>query len=167
MIKMHTIVLMNRADYRKNVQKLVSELAGKYDKACYISFTNPYEIIVELLQSADVEDGKFIVIESNDGIEESQTVSSTAYLVPIRDLFEVYLLVRNLIKNDGVKHILIDSLSALISEYKGLPVKENITNLLLEVGTFRCNSSLIVFNEHQEHEVVQHLRPLIGENVRL
>jgi len=40
-----------------------------------------------------------------------------------------------------------------------------LTDLLLDVGTFRCNSSIIVFNEHTNHEVITHLEPFIGKSV--
>ena len=159
---MHTLIVTNKVNYRYHVQMLVNEAAGNYEKACYVSFTNPFEVIVEMIDNANVEQNKFIVIEANGEVVNTTAVTNRIYIMPIRDLFEVYMMVRNLIKNEGVEHVLIDSLSTLISKYGNLPLKETITNLLLEIGTFRCGTSIILFNEHQEHEVVDHLKPLIG-----
>jgi len=164
---MHTIIVMKPDGYRQNVEGLVVDLAKKYDRACYISFADPYHAVIQLIESVNVTREKFIVIEANGEIKEMQAVNRFAYIVPIQDLFRVYLLLRNLIKAENVQHIVLDNISTLIQKHYELPLKEMLTNLLLEVGSFRCHSSLLVFKIHEEHEVLKHLRPLIAQNVYL
>ena len=155
---------MNKSEYRANMEKLVVDSANKYKKACYISFSDPYHIVIELLQNANIGEEKFIVIEASGEVKESKAISKTTYIVPVKDLFKVYLFLRNLIQDEGIEILLLDSISALIYRYSELPLKQMLTDLLLDVGTFRCNSSIVVFNEHANHEVITHLNPLIGKS---
>ncbi len=58
--------------------------------------------------------------------------------------------------------VLLDSISALIYKHADLPLKEMLTNLLLEVGTFGCDSYVMAFREHDGHEVIKQLSPFIA-----
>lgn len=156
---------MNKSRYRSNMEQLVADSANTYDKACYISFNDPYHLIVETLENANVEQEKFIIIDASGNVKEYQAVNKTTHVLPIKDLFKVYLFLRNLIKDEGIEMLLFDSLSALIHKHSELPLKQMLTDLLLEVGAFRCNSTIIVLDEHANHDVVTHLAPFIGKNV--
>ena len=74
---------------------------------------------------------------------------------------------RELIITNDVKLLILDSISALITKFNGLPLKEMLSDLLLEVGGFRCDTSLIVLNEHEGHEVVESLSPFIAKSIVL
>ena len=160
-------MVMAKSGYRTNMEKLVIDAANKYDKACYISFSDPYHIVVEMLENAKVGQEKFIIIDASTDAKESQTISRTTYIVPVKDLFKVYLFLRNLIKEEGIQMMLLDSISALIYKYSELPLEQMLTDLLLEIGAFRCNSSIVVFDEHANHNVVTHLNPFIAKSVYL
>src|SRR3989344_2345987 len=148
---MHTLIVTTQSTYRSTMEKLVVDTANKYEKAGYISFSDPYHIVVNMLQNANVGKEKFIIIDASGDVKNSQIISKTAYVVPLKDLFKVYLFLRNLIKDESVEMLLLDSLSALIYRHGELPLKRMLTDLLLEVGTFRCNTSIVVFNEHANH----------------
>ena len=163
---MHTLIFTGKDDYRDNMEIIVSQAAEHYDRACYVSFNDPYHIIVEMLQNLNAHE-KFIVIDASGNAKEIQNPNKTTYILPINDLFDVYLFLRNLIIQESVKMLLIDSISALIIKHEYLPLKEMLTDLLLEVGKLRCESRLIVFKEHANHEVISHLNPLIGNNIFL
>ena len=164
---MHTIIIMKPDGYRENVESIVVNVAKKFERACYISFSDPYHAVIQLIDSVNVRREKFIVIEANGEIKEMQTVNKYAYVVPIQDLFRVYMLLRGLIKAEHVEHIVLDNLSSLILKHYELPLKEMLTNLLLEVGAFGCQSTLLVFQMHEGHEVLNHLKPLIGQKMYL
>ena len=164
---MHTVIVMKTEGYRQNVEGIVLNIAHKFDRACYISFADPYHAVIQLIESVNVSKDKFIVIESNGEIKETQIVNRFAYQVPIQDLFRVYLLLRNLIKSENVEHIVLDNISTLILKHYELPLKEMLTNLLLEVGSFRCQSSLLVFKMHEDHEVLNHLKPMIAQRIHI
>ena len=164
---MHTLVIMSQSSYRENMENLVYLSAKKYEKACYISFNDPYHIVVNMLENVNVEKDKFIVVDISGVAKERQTVNKTTYVLPSSDLFNLYLFMRGLINEEGIKVLLIDSISSLIYKYNELNLKGMLTNLLLEAGTQRCDSSIVVFDEHKQHEVVNHLSPFIGKSVVL
>ena len=164
---MHTLVVMSKNSYRENMENLVLASSRKYEKACYISFSDPYHIVVKMLENVKVEQEKFIVVDVSGSAKERQTVNKTTYVLPTSDLFNLYLFMRNVIIEEGVKMLLLDSISALIYKHNDLNLKGMLTNLLLEVGTHKCDSSIVVFDEHQQHEVIDHLSPFIGRNVML
>ena len=164
---MHTLVIVDRSQYRDHMKKLVVDTAKKYKKACYMSFNDPYHIVIEMLDNVNIDKDKFIIIDASGNVKELQFISNTTYVLPVKDLFDVYLFLRNLIKEESIDMLLLDSVSALIYKYNELPLKEMLTNLLLEVGTFRCNSSIVVYKEDANHEVVSHLGPLIGNRFYL
>jgi hypothetical protein len=161
---MHTLILMNDLDYSPSMEKLIVEVANGYEKSCYISFKDSCTIVVGMLQQANVDKNKFIVVESNDNIKNSESVSHSAYTIPINDLFNVYLFLKGLIENENVKSILLDSVSVLIKDYNQLPLKEMLTTLLLDVGAQKCDTHLVVFNSHSDHEVVRHLSPFFAKS---
>ena len=164
---MHSLLLMSKFGYKDNMENIVIATSNKYERTCYISFNDPYHIVVKMLENIKVDQEKFIIVDASGNVEVYQTVDKTTHVVPIKDLFKVYLFLRNLIKDEGIQLIILDSISALIYKYSELPLKQMLTDLLLEVGTFRCDSSLIVFNEHAKHEIVSHLEPFIGKSIVL
>lgn len=101
------------------------------------------------------------------GQVKKQEISNITYIVNTPDLFNIYLLIRNLIKGEEINAVLIDSISALIYKHDQLPLKEMLTNLLLEIGAFRCDSLVLAFKEHEDHEVLRHLSPFIGRSTFL
>ena len=161
---MHTIVIVERENYRNSMENIASRTAQKYEKTCYISFSDPYHIVIEMLQNANVDE-KFIVVDATGNVKEITNPHKTAYVLPIEHLFDVYLFLKNLIIDENIKVLLVDSLSALIYKHNQLPLKQMLTNLLLEVGTLRCDSRLVVLKEHLNHEVITHLNPLIGNSI--
>ena len=163
---MHNLIIMNPLEYRENVEILVINAAYHYQKACYISLNDPYHIVINMLQNANIKD-KFIVIDASSGVKEELAIDKTTYVLPVESLFNVYIFLRELIQREGIKILLLDSLSALIIKHPKLPLKDMLTNLLLEVGRFRCDSSLFVFTEHSQHEIVKHLEPFIAKNIIL
>lgn len=164
---MHTLVVMERDEYRDNMGKLLTNTANEYERACYISFNDPYHVVIEMIQNANVNEDKFIIIDASGSIKNARNVDKRTYVLPVQDLFNVYLFLRGLIKDEKIKAIILDSVSALIYKYNELPLKEMLTELLLEIGTFKCDTSVVVFNEHHKHEVVTHLSPLIGRSLVL
>ena len=164
---MHTLISISKSEHRENMEKIVVDAADKYNKACYISFNDPYSIVVQMLDNMNVGQDKFIIIDVSGDVKEYRAVNKTTHIVPIKSLFNVYLFMRDLIKDEGIDLLLIDSLSVLIYRYNDLPLKQMLTDLLLEVGAFRCDSSIVVFNEHLNHEVIEHLDPLIGKRLIL
>jgi hypothetical protein len=165
---MHTLVFVGRNEFRDHMHSIVSDLSSKHSRPCYISFNDPYHIVIEMLQNANVGHEKFIVIDASSGnVIEQKEISKQTYVLPINDLFNVYLFLKNLIVNERVDTLLLDSLSALIVKHNHLPLKSMMTNLLLEVGALRCSSSIVVFKDHAQHEVVQHLDPMIRNRITL
>ena len=164
---MHTLIVVGKSDYRINMEKLVKDAANRYDKACYMSFGDPYHIIIQLLDNAKVHHDRFIIIDASGTDNDTKVVSESTYIIPVKDLFKTYLFLRNIIQEQSIQMLLLDSLSALIDKHNELPLKHMLTNLLLEVGSFRCNSSIVVFDEHAQHEVVSHLGPFIAKTVFL
>ena len=71
---MHTLVIMSQPSYKENMENLVIVAAEKYDKACYISFSDPYHLIVEMLENVKVEQEKFIVIDISGHEKERRTI---------------------------------------------------------------------------------------------
>lgn len=162
---MHTLVIMDKSLYRDSREKLLVEAADKYRKTCYISFDDPYHVVVDIMEGANLGHEKFIIIDASGNTKKSAAISSSTYVLPAADLFEVHLLLKNIIKKESIEMLFLDSLSALIYKYGGMPLKETLMSLLMEVGTLQCSSSLVVFKEHQNHEVVSHLSPLISSRL--
>ena len=163
---MHTLVLMGKEDYREHMSWLVSDTSKNHSKSCYISFNDPYHIIIQLLDEANAHHN-FIVVDATTTIREVQSIDSKTYVLPIDSLFDVYLFLKNLIVDESISMLLVDSVSTLIEKHNQLPLKDMLTNLLLEVGALRCSTSLVAFKEHAGHEVIQHLNPLIARNMIL
>ncbi len=164
---MHTLIVMNRANYRENMEDLVSVSARRYAKACYISVNDPYHIVVQTMERANVSADKFIIVDASENVKENQMIGKTTYTIPVTDLFGVYLFLRNLITNEKVEHLLLDSISALIEKHPRLPLKDMLSNLLLEIGALRCSSSIVVFDDHKGHEVTTNLEPFIASTIHI
>ena len=159
---MHTILLTDKELHSDAREKFIVESVSSYNRTCYVSIDDPYHIVVEILKKANVETEKFIIIDASGNIKEPESISRETYVLPAADLFEIHLILKNLIKDEKIELLFLDSLSALIDNYEGLPLKETLTNILLEIGSLRCSSILVVFNYHANHEVVSHLSPMIG-----
>jgi len=161
---MHTLVIANEFEYRNIVERIVSETSNNYQKSCYISIKEPYQIIIRMLSGIDKVDlNKFIVVDASKDAEKIQKIDERTFIINVPTLFNVYLFLRNLIQKENVNAILLDSVSALILKHPKLPLKDMLTNLLLEVGTFKCDSVIFANKEHSEHEVVKHLEPFIAK----
>ena len=162
---MHTCLVMNKYNYKTNIRRLAIDTSIANEKSCYISLKDPYHIVVEMLENADIEDQKFVVIEANGEAREIENINSRTYVLPIESLFNVYVFLRDLIKTEGIKHVIFDSLSALIENHPDFQLKDMMTNLMLEVGALKCSTSIIVLDNHSGHEVVSHLSPLFAKNI--
>jgi hypothetical protein len=163
---MHTLIFMGKESYKDNITFLAAQLAEKHSKACYISFNDPYHIVIDILQDANVHH-KYIVVDASSGTKDVHAVNSNTYVVSVDSLFDVYVFLSNVIKQESVSMLLVDSLSSLIDKHSTLPLKEMMTNLLLQVGAMKCSTNIIAFNHHLNHEVVSHLNPLIAGNLRI
>ena len=164
---MHTLVVTNKVNYKDHMELLVDEVSNNYEKACYISFTDPYHIVIEMLENANIHENKFVVVDATSPVEkllQLEAKKRTTYVFPVNSLFNMYMFLRGVIIENEVKMMLIDSVSALIEKHNEINLKGMLTNLLLEIGTRKCDSSIVVFNEHIEHEVVKHLEPFIAKN---
>ncbi|HLG24037.1 MAG TPA: hypothetical protein VI564_03870 [Candidatus Nanoarchaeia archaeon] len=162
---MHTCIIMNKSGYRTNIRKLAVDTAQANEKSCYISLKDPYNIVIEMLERAEIEEEKFVVVEANDEASEIENINSRTYVLPIEGLFNVYLFFRDLIKTEGINHVIFDSLSVLIDNHSNLPVKSMMTNLMLEIGALKCSTSIVVLDNHANHDVVGHLSPLFAKNI--
>ena len=160
---MHTLVFMDRANYKEGVGRLTKEAAQKYDSACYISFMDPYHIIFELLQTTGTDE-KFIVVDASTDSKQSKIINEKTYVLPITSIFDFYLFLGKLISEKKIGVLLLDSVSSLIERHSYLPLKQMLTNMLLQAGSMRCSSLIVAFREHEEHEVVKHLDPFIARN---
>ena len=161
---MHTLIVTDIFNYRQNVQRLVNEISKSSEKSCYISFNDPYNIIVELIKEADPHKS-FIVLDASQPAKFVHEVNKETYVLPLEHIFSTYLFLRNLVMQQGVSMVLIDSLSALINKHPDLPLQRMLSDLLLEIGTMKCSSSLIVLKDHAEHNVVSHIMPMVGRNI--
>ncbi len=165
---MHTLFYVNKALYTETIRGLIKDAAHEYDKTCYISFNDPFNIVVrffETIHGLDLD--KFIIVDSSGKEVSKKSINMQTYVVPIHDVFRTYLFLRDIIREQNVQHIFIDSLSALIHRFSDMPLKRMISDLLLEVGQYKCDTSMVVFHEHLDHDIVQGLSPFIGKNVRL
>ena len=163
---MHTLVFMNKESYKEDIPFLEAELSKKHDKSCYISFNDPYHIVIDILQDVNVHH-KYFVIDATSSNNEVRAINENTYVVSLDSLFDVYVFLSNVIKEEKVSMLFFDSLSALIEKHSSLPLKEMITNLLLQVGSMRCATNIVVFNHHMNHEVIEHLNPMISGNLRI
>ena len=91
-----------------------------------------------MLKNVKADANKFIVIDASTDVKEIKSINRTTYVVNTSDLFNVYLFLRNLINKEEINAILLDSISALIYKHDQPPLKEMMSNLLLEVGSFGC-----------------------------
>jgi hypothetical protein len=164
---MHSLVLINREEYRSGVEKIAVDASNNYGRVCYISFNDPHHIVIEMLKNIEADENKFIVIDASKNVKEIQAINKTTYVLNTTDLFDVYLFLRDLIKKEGINAILLDSISALIYRHNQLPLKEMLSNLLLDIGTLGCDSFALALKEHTNHEVLRHLNPLISRNMVL
>ena len=165
---MHTLVIANEVEYSNIVKRIVTETSNNYQKSCYISIKEPHQIIIRMLGGIDkVDINKFIVVDASKDVEEIQVVDERTFIINIPTLFNVYLFLRDLIQKENVNAILLDSVSALINKHPKLPLKDMLTNLLLEVGTFKCDSVVFANTSHKEHEVIKHLEPFIAKTMVL
>jgi len=139
----------------------------KYEKACYITFNETYQFIVNMLEDSPVDEDKFFIVDASRKVKKQENINRKTIVIPIDDLFNVYLFLRSLIKDEKINCILVDSISALIDKHSDLPLKEMLTDLLLEVGRAECDTSLVVSSRDINHDVVSHLRPLITKSMSL
>ncbi|MBR9693364.1 hypothetical protein GOV07_05585 [Candidatus Woesearchaeota archaeon] len=157
---MHTVMIMNSDDSWAYMTTIARMAARQYNRACYISFNKRYDFVIDLLERASL--GKeFFVIDSSPKAKEMKSISKTTYVIPVEELFKVYLFLRKLIIKHKVDYIMIDSLSALIRYHGELPLKDMMTNLILEIGRWGVDSTITVESIHRDHPVVKHLEPLI------
>jgi hypothetical protein len=164
---MHSLIFVNRDDYRLGVESTMIAISGKYRKLCYISFNDSHNIIIRMLDRVKVSKDKVVVVDASKNVKGMQTLNDWTYIINTQDLFNVYLYLRNLILDHNIDAIFLDSLSALIVKHNQLPLKEMLENLLLEVGGFKCDTYSLALNEHERHEVLEHLNPLIGQRLVL
>jgi hypothetical protein len=165
---MHTLVIANEVEYINIVKRITTETSKNYQKSCYISIKDPHHIIIRMLNDIDeVDMNKFIVVDASKDVEEIQAIDKRTFVVNIPTLFNVYLFLRDLIQKENINAILLDSVSALIDKHPKLPLKDMLTNLLLEVGTFKCDSVVFANNSHKEHEVIKHIEPFIAKTMVL
>src|SRR3989344_8772278 len=114
---MHTLVFVNPLEFKEHMHAIVADLSSKHNRPCYISFNDPYHIIIKMLENANVSHEKFIVVDASTDITER--ISEKTYVLTINDLFNVYLFLKNLIIDERIDTILLDSLSALIVKQIG------------------------------------------------
>lgn len=164
---MHTLVFVDRKGYRSGIEKIVGDASNNYSKVCYISFNDPYHIVIEMLKTVKVDTGKFIVIDASSNVKETKVISKTTYVTNIDSLFNVYLFLGNLIKKESINAILLDSISILIYKHNPELLKKMLSNLLLEVGAVGCDSFVLALKEHTNHELLRHLNPFISRNLIL
>jgi hypothetical protein len=162
---MHTLIIMSGTDTKPYMMAMVRSAARQYSKACYISFNDTYDVVLDMLGKAVPGVNMFVVIDSSPGTKEAQTISKQAYLVPITELFNVYLFLRKLIMEEHIQYLLIDSISALIRNHPDLPLKEMMTSLLLEIGKFECDTTIAVEAKDEMHDVVKSLMPLFRKQL--
>jgi|GEM_PF-6274745 len=164
---MNTLLIMSAKDPVPYMMAMVRSATRQYKKACYISFNDTYNVILDMLGKTVPGVNMFVVIDSSPNTKEKQTINKMTYVIPITELFNVYLFLRQLIIEEGIQYLLIDSLSALIKNHADLPLKEMMTTLLLEVGKLGCDSTIAVSQEDEFHDVVKHLAPLIKKQIYL
>ena len=159
---MNTFVLTSGNDQWYHLRPLLQDAATKYARSAYISFDDPFQLVIGLLEFSAIGKEKFVVIDSTQRTGDVRTMNETTYVIPVHDLFNVYMHLRSIIEREGIQFLLLDSLSTLIEKHQELPIKEMCTDLLLEVGRMGCDTSIVVFHRHAEHEVVNHLQSLIS-----
>lgn len=164
---MHSLVFLDKEDYRKGVEKVVTDTSGRYKKTCYITFNDSQNIVIKMLEETNIDTGRFVVVDASNKTKDTEDLRNKSYVVDTADLFNVYMFMRNLIVDEKIDAVIIDSVSALIIKHKNMPLKKMITNLLLEIGSFKCDSMVLAFKNHYEHEVLQHIEPLISKNVMM
>src|SRR3989344_2043241 len=116
---MHTLVFMNKDSYKDNISFLAAQLSENHDKSCYISFNDPYHIVIDILQGANVHE-KYIIVDATSGAKEVRTINENTYVVSLDSLFDVYVFLSNVIKQENISMLLFDSLSALIDKHSTL-----------------------------------------------
>jgi hypothetical protein len=165
---MHTLVIANPIGYKGIVEKIVTQTSDKYDKACYISIKDSHQIIIKMIDDMrHVDSTKFIVIDASKDVGEVKAIDEKTFLISIPTLFNVYLFLKDLIQTENVNALILDSVSHLINRHPTLPLKDMLTNLLLEVGSLRCDSVIFANAEHKDHEVVRNLDPFIAKTIVL
>jgi len=164
---MHTLVYIDKNQYKAGIEKIVSDTSNNYKKVCYISFSDPHNIVVEMLENINVNTSKFIVIDASTNVKTVQAISKTIFLINLDSLFEVYTFLTNLIKKEGVNAIILDSISILIFKHGKLHLKEMLSKLLLGVGASGCDTFNMAYKQHMNHEIIRHLSPFIGRSLVL
>ncbi len=159
---MHSLIFFDKDKYKQSVEKIISSNLDNYNKLCYISFNDPHHIIIKMLKNINADTEKFIVVDASRNVDNLKAINNVAYIMNVNQLFDVYLFLRNLIKKEKIEAIFIDSISALIYKHNQLPLKEMLTTLLLEIGSFNCDSLFLAFKEHTNHEVLNHINGFIG-----
>ena len=163
---MHTLHTVNRAFYSNVVNSLVSDASDKYQRICYISFNDPFNVVVNFLEkSRNADESKFIVVDASTQQNQNEAINEGTYTIPTQDIFRTYMLLRELIMDHGVDLLLMDSISALIKKFHNFPLQRMITDLYLEVGGYRCDTQSIIFDEHTDHDITHALRPFVSKNV--
>jgi len=163
---MHQLVILQGSQYETAVAALVREADKRYDTVCYISFRDAYHIVVEMLKQNVADEENYVIVDASETIR-GRGSSSRTHIIPVEDLFKVYLFLRSLIKDENIDYVIVDSLSALIEKHSNLPLKEMLTDLLLEFGRANCDSSLVILPHHKTHEVIGHLQPMIFKYTQL
>jgi hypothetical protein len=164
---MNTLLIMSNKDSMPYMMAMVRSAMRQYEKSCYISFNETYNVILDMLGRTVPGVNMFVVIDASPKSKKKQTISQQVYVIPITELFNVYLFLRQLIIDEGIQYLLIDSLSALIRYHPDLPLKEMMINLILEIGKLGCDSTIAVEQKDEFHEVVKQLMPLIKKQIYL
>lgn len=165
---MHTLIHVDRTDYVQAVESILRVADRDSQNACFISFNSPYNVVVNFLGGLDNLDAeKFVVIDASNTLNNRKKIDHKTYTLPFNDLFKVYLFLREVIQNNQVDFALVDSISALIHKFSDFPLKRMMSDLLLEMGTQKCKTSLMVFKEHSNHDIVKSIAPLVGHNISL
>ena len=149
-------------DYREGVEYTIEKASKSYNKICYISLNAGHQLVVKMLNRVADSD-KFVIIDATKESKGMEVIGNSTYLMNTEDLFNVYLYLRNLIVDHKIDAIYLDSISALIYKHSKLPLKEMLSSLLLEVGALGCHTMNLVFKEHADHEVLEHLTPFISK----
>jgi len=163
---MHTLYNLHPASYQENIRNLVVKMAQQYNKTCYISFNDPFNIVVRFLETIPaLPQEKFIVVDASSNLHAKKAIDMRTYTVPVHDIFRVYLFLRDIVANEKVNHLFLDSLSALIHKFPELPLQRSMTDFMLEVGSWKCDTSMVLFREHEQHPLPQSLAPFLSRNI--
>jgi len=162
----HELAIIDPSEYDTRIRALVLDTVRSYERVCYVSFNETYEIAIEFLERAPILPTAYTVIIANRHVTQTRALNDRTIIMRLTDLFNVYLYLRSIITERGIRHLIIDNLSALIAHNNELPLKEMITDLLLDIGRLQCAATIIAFTQDRDHEVVTNLEPFISRTTQ-